>query len=186
MTSTAFTRQAAQTEYKGIVYRSKCEAMFARFLELDIYDRQYLRSNEGPFFSGNTFNYQSGGFVYEPNGLDVDGWTPDFLQWCIELYPNADVPYLIYTIIEYKPSKPTQTYIKRFAKRCLLVRDRMLRNGIRDSQINLRLYFGSVFNESRSLVSVNGETGDVTIEEDYDWLANYEEDIKETRFDLCQ
>jgi len=179
-------KQAVPTEYKGIVYRSKCEAMFARFLELDIYERQFFCSSEGPLFPGNTFNYQSGGFVYEPKGLDEDRWAPDFLRWCIHLYPNADVPLLIYDIIEYKPSKPTQTYIKRFAKRCLLIRDRMLRNGTHDFQVNLLLYWGSVFNENTGVVSVNGDTGDFTIQEDYDWLADYEEDIKETRFDLCQ
>jgi len=178
-------KEARPTEYKGILYRSKSEAMFARYLELDIQTGVLLASHDGPLFGGD-FGRMQGGFVYEPKGLCVNGWTPDFIRWnqvggtvC-----SLEIPILHYEVIEYKPSKPTDAYVKEFCDRCEVLSDLIDSIGL----INFRhygefaIYYGSVFNSSRGRFVYRGpfsywDTGD--------WLANYADAISATRFDLA-
>ena len=77
--------QPIPTEYKGTVFRSKCEALFARALhELDFI------------------------YCYEPNHIHAEldlEWMPDFQTMCQETKGIREI------IIEYKPSGVTETYL---------------------------------------------------------------------------
>lgn len=80
--------EARPTEYAGIVFRSKSEAVLARALDLH------------PGCAGN--------WVYEPEMFATsDGWKPDF-------YFRMVLSDSIWSgIVEYKPSPPTETYTAR-------------------------------------------------------------------------
>lgn len=85
--------EARPTEYDGVVFRSKSEAIMARNLDLT-------------------------GFVweYEPKKLSLqDGWRPDF--WVVFPRKLTKSPTIIQVVMEYKPSKPTDTYIKELMRR---------------------------------------------------------------------
>lgn len=77
--------KARPTEYEGIVFRSKSEAIFARALDL----------------RGFTWEYEPKRWLAE------DGWGPDF--WVV----GYDQDHLIYNmLVEYKPGEATDTYLK--------------------------------------------------------------------------
>lgn len=79
------------TEYKGTVFRSKSEAILARCFDLNRND-----------------------WIYEPGigGINSDHMIPDH-DWDFVVHYGQCVDYLVeYRIcIEYKPRKPTETYI---------------------------------------------------------------------------
>ena len=83
--------EAIPTEYCGVKFRSKSEAIFARGLEF----RQFI-------------------WQYEPWWWNVKGWTPDF--WAIRQSVTSHINVSL--LIEYKPRIVTDTYkdllLKRF------------------------------------------------------------------------
>lgn len=81
--------KARPTEYEGVVFRSKSEAMFARLLDM-----------------------MNSDWAYEPDYMAVDGWLPDFVIPAVEEHFHV-----ILLVVEYKPSNPTETYINEFAGR---------------------------------------------------------------------
>jgi hypothetical protein len=155
--------KARPTEYKGVRYRSKCEAMFARWLDLECKCDQY------------------DGFSYEPN---ICGWIPDFIAWKTTFIRKTTIPEISYSIIEYKPSIPTDTYLDEFVERCRFAKGFLESEGPFSSSIDFKLFFGSVF--------PGGQCGVVQVEqdfsgwytEDYDWLNLHRGSILSTRFDL--
>lgn len=187
------SNKATPTEYKGIRYRSKCEAMFAKWLELDTEERTRLSSHQGSFFEDKSFGCGQGGFLYEPEGFCIEGWTPDFIRWntMTTFVYEWFVPVNFCTIIEYKPSRPTDAYVEKFAKRCQSLLLKMDNEGLSDfsSRVNCQLFYGSTYNNDRGIVYVHHVGVDfkffIEWSKNFDWLANYEEAIKETRFDLC-
>lgn len=80
---------AIETEYKGVIFRSKSEALLARSFDL------------------NGFLWE-----YEPcmYGNEKNMWLPDF-RLMIKIRN-----YLYEFIVEYKPSIPTETYAKRLLR----------------------------------------------------------------------
>lgn len=178
-------KTARPTEYKGIVYRSKSEAMFARYLELSSYD--WIASREGGFPA-------TVGFHYEPEYLDVNGWRPDFLVFYTslpcEISRNArarigkkySAPETICHIVEYKPSRPTKTYVSEFIARCNCIFSNaysdMLAYGAYAA-----IYYGSIFEPERGVIAIIDDEGE---DEGFDWLAKYEDQVKATRFDLLR
>jgi hypothetical protein len=119
--------EASPTEYRGVVYRSKSEAMFARYLE--IAERQCDRCL----------------VYYEPKSLLVDGWTPDFLV--TEIFQSIDFGCVRVEsfVIEYKPSRPTKTYIKKFVARCDVLLSRIEINHL--NRPRFFIYTGSPWSE---------------------------------------
>lgn len=82
---------ARPTEYRGVKFRSKSEAVFARALDI-------------------------GGWVwkYEPEDMELDdGWIPDF--WIVKKEPNR--PTIISIVVEYKPSFVTKPYLEQLESR---------------------------------------------------------------------
>lgn len=165
-----------QTEYKGVVYKSKCEAMFARWLELHLKGRGSIGS----------------GFLYEPAGMSaLTGWTPDFVAFEISRPTEitlCGLPCLEYTVIEYKPSRPTDTYIREFANRCKELFEEWERREWLDIAYRAAfvLQYGSVFNHDRSSIHVCSDFGWTAIDCKKDWLKLYEKEVAATRFDLQQ
>jgi hypothetical protein len=168
---------ARKTEYRGVVYRSKSEAMFARWLELVLQAESEC--------SNACF-----GFEYEPR-LEVDRWTPDFLVW--EVTPPEPFPAMRYTLIEYKPSRPTDTYVEEFRQRC----ERLLatydeRGWIEISrQCDCELYYGSIWTEQRGYIECISDFGpdvayniQIAQETEWNWLGAHEDAVRRTRFDL--
>lgn len=102
--------EARKTEYRGVVFASKAEARFALFLDV-----------------------QKKNWWYEPESLRLDcGYIPDFLL--MELTEDEDVEDvanqrrnfgLELTLIEYKPKRPTQTYVEELAVRFKTIGDRL-------------------------------------------------------------
>lgn len=78
-------KQAIPTDFMGVRFRSKSEAMFANVLEN----------------IGQTW-------FYEPSFLTVGDYTPDFIS--ITKRNNRQI---FANIIEYKPSRPTKAYFER-------------------------------------------------------------------------
>lgn len=162
-------KPATPTEYKGTVYRSKSEAMFARWLEL-----------------------QGRQSIYEPKGFEVSGWNPDFLSWWVPPiepymfrgeYLRPELPMLSYELIEYKPSRPTQTYIKSFDSRCAAIWQRYQRLDVLFLfRCSFHIYYGSVYTSERGVVDCIHDSCLDVIE--YDWIGEHEEAIRNTRFDL--
>lgn len=179
------SREPRPTEYKGIRFRSKCEAMFARYLELDLQESEHLYSPGNPFWVGNKFGLGRGGFSYEP--LLPTKWTPDFLVWKMT---DEDLPSLQYEIIEYKPSAPTQTYIDEFVSRSAkLVETFASRQFLAYEFANAKfsIYYGSLWSDRGLIEAHKGrDKWSVSSEEDFDWLINHEASIRETRFDLVE
>jgi len=89
MNTTEFT--ARPTEYSGVVFRSKCEAIFARNLDL----RKFSQ------------------WEYEPFGGSE--WAPDF--WAI--LPKKTGRGFFSVFIEYKPASVTDTYKTELRERFL-------------------------------------------------------------------
>jgi hypothetical protein len=178
-------KEARPTEYKGILYRSKSEAMFARWLELRASSWVREVSCSGPLFSGG-FNRCQAGFEYEPEWLEIDGWKPDFMEWYVanNSCNKRQYPTMVYSVIEYKPSRPTDAYIQTFATRCkkLIIELEAERQQEFLYRASWEIYYGSVFNLDRGRIEFM--SGDI-IWNNQDWLEEYEEAIKATRFDLA-
>jgi hypothetical protein len=88
------------TQYSGVLFRSKSEAIFARSLEL----RGYVA------------------WEYEPNEWATeDGWRPDF--WAIG--KNKKLHKIFSAIIEYKPTMVTQAYFEQATRRFLSLGDKL-------------------------------------------------------------
>ena len=78
------TIKAKPTTYRGVRFRSKSEARMA--VSLDLATAKY---------------------VYEPQLGNMDKWLPDFL---VSFRMETAAPFVC--LMEYKPSLPTQEYIK--------------------------------------------------------------------------
>lgn len=176
------TITARRTEYKGIVYRSKSEAMFARWLELRLEEDSYMHESGRPFFAG-AYGDGRGGFVYEPSMFGV---TPDFLVW--QVHCEGGLPSVHLEIIEYKPARPTATYCEEFYGRINSLVNKHVEQGYFATELQIadfHIYFGSVWNADRGYMVIVPDRGWHEVGgEGGDWLANYEESIRETRFDL--
>lgn len=96
--------RARATEYKCTVYRSKSEAIFARYLDLQ------------------TFAYA---YFYEP--VNIDGYSPDFFVLIDKSCwrpRSSGMHRIVAVFIEYKPAMPTKTYLNELAERFSLVRNK--------------------------------------------------------------
>jgi hypothetical protein len=99
------------TEHRGIVYRSKCEAMFALWLE--------LRNSSDTIID------------YEPDWAELGDYVPDFsVHSPIPIYDRSGVSLFAsqVEVIEYKPSRPTLTYVNNVAKSMLEIAESRLRH----------------------------------------------------------
>jgi hypothetical protein len=153
---------ASPTEYRGTVYRSKCEAMFARWLDLRNSDDAVV--------------------MYEPDWAEIGDYVPDFAV----IRPVADgerIPRFLTCVelIEYKPSRPTLSYVKKTMQKLQKIAERELPKSEVD-EIQICVYFGSVYTEDRGVFHVSG-TGGFT-HNSINWLSVHEKAVRDFRFDL--
>lgn len=185
------------TEYKGIVYRSKCEAMFARYLEIEceLYDEDvdtWARRQGRP-----VANLKSG-FIYEPD-LSVAKYVPDFLVFRKEYRNPLMLPYFKYQLIEYKPSQPTKTCSEAIGKKCgewlSWVNDMYVAEvgeGFVSNAFSVMLYYGSVWTpeDQRGAINYSYDFDWKLIEisdDQWNWMhvgIDLEPEIRSTRYDL--
>lgn len=157
--------EARPTEYKGTVFRSKCEAMFARWLELKGIE------------DGDPF-----GIIYEPKYFTtLDGWVPDFLVWSV-LDTDIGLAQVQRVLYEYKPSKPTETYLQTYHKRTAELQDTYKSCG--EIGFSHQLIYGSVYSKDRGRAFGNPHYQDYGRLNSWNWIGNFEDAIKATRFDL--
>lgn len=170
--------RATPTEYKGVLYRSKCEAMFARYLDV--------------WYPGNRKSY----FSYEPL-TGIDGFNPDFVfAWVAfskyEVCPLLNkkktteqlAPILLLNYIEYKPTRPTDTYIQGFVNNVSQWHD-----SIDDENLFQRtdffIYYGNPYSWKDIKNGILYITIDYQVMEWGEWLTDdIVSDLMSYRFDL--
>jgi len=92
---------ARPTEYRGVVFKSRTEAIFARMLDLEKFV-----------------------WEYEPPHLRTkDGWCPDF--WAVKQITSLRKPKIMSLLIELKPAPPTETYKYELLKRFVSLGDQL-------------------------------------------------------------
>lgn len=158
--------KATPTEYKGVRYRSKSEAMFARHLEL---------CNQAMLDSADHLSQFACGFIYEDPYFSIDGHAHDFHVWQTR-YSVSDGMTIQSALFEYKPSKPTIAYCNKFFANVASLRSRG--KSIRVA----RIFYGSIYSRADEIGVVYE---DMTFSES-DWMAKHREAIQSTRFDLEQ
>jgi len=181
-------KKARPTEYKGVVYRSKSEAMFARWIELR-YGREmkWLQEDYGVDVVFGDWIW----YAYEMPFPDVaSAWRPDFtlvelLPGCISCLEPVGISQI--TLFEYKPSRPTLTHCNELGSRfhdAMMSLDDDIRTKV--GIFELRIIWGSIWNKDRCSVYVDGNAGGTTdwVRSRHDWLAEYEDEVAATRFDL--
>jgi len=110
-------RKAIPTEYQGVVFKSKSEAIFAHNLTL-------------------------GGILweYEPEYWVIDdGWCPDFLVSMRWRAAQNHPPRVGIAIIEYKPCEPTLSYLDNLGQKYVQIAEEGL------SLCRFHLAYGSSF-----------------------------------------
>ena len=154
--------EARPTDFRGITYRSKCEAMFALWLE--------LRNSSDVVIE------------YEPDWAELKDYVPDFAVFR-PLNAGERIPQFETSIeiIEYKPSRPTFTYVKDcMAKNAMIIETFFKPHRYVEAAISV--YFGSVYSEDRGVFTYNGN-GSFGVSS-MDWMRGHEKTIREFRFDL--
>lgn len=176
------------TEYRGIQYRSKCEAMFARYLDLDHQEQKEIWNFQQKRSSFRKIPEICLGFYYEPAGVSVNKWVPDFVTFEVTQHETrtSGMPEIVYSVIEYKPSKPTTTYIAEWCIRCRSLFTEWHAKELHQlwSRTTWQLFYGSVYTNDRSVIDTSVLNDWTPEDQRHDWLINYEDAIRETRFDL--
>lgn len=156
-------RIARPTEYNGIQYRSKCEAMFALWLDL---------------------KYPNAAVEYEPDWAEVDDYVPDFAySMPIPAYPTQRMCVFEtwVAIIEYKPARPTFTYLDAVSKKLRAIAKR---EGHIAAKVCAFVYWGSVYTADRGIFTIGRHGGFLETDIPMNWLGVHEKAIRDFRFDL--
>lgn len=131
--------QARPTEYKGIVFRSKSEAILARCLDL----------------VGDRCSTHHIDWCYEPMyDWDRNESSVEF-DFFVVISKKSNLFDRQCILVEYKPRKPTQTYIKQFEQRVKLAEDFLYDVHARLTPVFFLFYF-NFFDES---VNCNHDMG---------------------------
>lgn len=176
---------ARPTEYKGIRFRSKSEAMFARYLDL-ILDQE---SRDFHFDYPHFIRPFSAAFSYEPE-THIEGWKPDFFVHLpgVSLKTRNSAHCLgsmDLWVVEYKPSPPTSTYVEQFLAKGQCFRDEIDRIKEHGSDcVTEYIYYGSFYKNGRMGKYVRDFDGDVWHDEDDRWADEYIDEIRNYRYDL--
>lgn len=160
--------EARPTEYRGVRFRSKCEAMFALWLDLSEQPSDVVCEQ----------------WEYEPALTYMPGFSCDFHMY--SLVKGSDFrPGLRQDFYEYKPSKPTQTYVDNYFKKYVGAMVFCDTKGMQDVSraSNAYIYYGSIFTNDRGRFFLDGP--DVACIDETDWLAEYADSIRSYRFDLA-
>jgi hypothetical protein len=171
--------KATPTEFLGVKFRSKSEAMFALWLQLR---RTELKD---PCF----MTHRNALWTYEPKIDWLPGFSCDFHLCWLEPKDIKCGNFLpVHRFIEYKPTRPTETYcenmLQKFVDACSesSAQSKVLQHQNELLRIEWpTIYFGSVYNEDRGFVF----TGPSGIKfHKTDWIGSLQDEILNYRFDL--
>lgn len=182
--------KARLTEYKGVRFRSKSEAIFARYLHLEAEERDSIKAFQNKERGWNVIYSPSTHIEYEPQ-VEIKGWMPDFLvARCHYFYDRSSKADFrknsiwSYTYIEYKPVRPTDAYLENWLS--ITEKIEAAPEGLTPrSLISCTLFYGSPFSLSqRGCLFPRSRDGVLNIvENDDDWVAYFPE-LMDYRFDL--
>lgn len=166
--------KAVPTEYRGVRFRSKCEAQFALWLDTV---RKMRIERRNP----SSMSIWEGVWRYEPKLDYLEGFSCDFeLSWIEE---SRGVLCHKSHFVEYKPTLPTKTYCDEFFRKGISAMQKAhdkTRSGDLYRSFSLSIQFGSVYCDpsERGSVSANGEVSWC------DWIGVLSLGISSHRFDL--
>lgn len=172
--------EARPTEYRRIVFRSKCEAQVALLLDISAKRDEVARQ-----------------WWYEPDFLSTGDYVPDFLIYELELGLDGVAYQDHWKVVECKPTTVTETYRRELAGRFVKISEKPFIRGVRDAfgegAVQFELWEGSVYaghKDTWLLVGYGDHIPDC-IKQPFDdsligpWLdADYVKEVKRHRFDL--
>jgi hypothetical protein len=193
------------TDFLGVRFRSKCEAMFALYLTQTHFrdtPLEYLSTCEKTIFYDKLFP-GIGGIQYEPR-TDIDSWNPDFLiwNWGFDFSVNNVIPFFPvdcwFAYIEYKPKRPSIAYLDNWIAGVKLWHEQEYAKELiqfcPQAERAFALYYGSVFEENRNancgrmfvdiFTDKNGTTVYQFEDRPGDWVSERESIVRQYRFDL--
>lgn len=152
--------EARPTEYNGIVFRSKSEAIIARGFDI----------------SGAIWQYEPSVTTRDGENIFTDGYNPDFF---VVKKDDSEKNCIWQFFVEYKPKKPNSIYIKQ-----LYTRFKKLEN-INTSAFCIMLC-GSPFDIDNGFHSYEIFRGCELSEfgKEAEFMYNHIEEAKKYRFDL--
>jgi hypothetical protein len=166
-----------KTEYKGIVFDSKSEAIFAR--AMDIQNAETER-NSKMFWH------------YHPERFTMNDYCPDFsIQLWSKIYDGKKFDQLTQSVIliEYKPAAPTQTYVDKIRSYYDALKEKDHYNVID----YILICYGNVFeSESLKVIQIYSDSSGNTISKDSSYITDnifckeYISEARNYRFDLGQ
>lgn len=164
------------TEYRGIRFRSKCEAMFA--LNLYLLRSYYCRQDH------LEMDWFESVWVYEPKLEWLGGFSCDFQLTCVEL--RNEETWIIHRLIEYKPSRPTETfcrnYFRKFYKHAASLGAPLL-EALPNTVLRPLIFYGSAYNKERGVIEFDEFDENVVTFREFDWIHD-ESELLRYRFDL--
>lgn len=155
--------QPVETSYNGEIFKSKSEAILARSFDL---------------CAKITHSFI---WEYEPERLGFNNYIPDFN---VVFRTNAKVIYCF--IIEYKPRKPSESYLKKFIQY-----DEYIMSLKFPFITTPMIVYGSMYDDEpnlRSMIYYHEKEGEKDFWEDTKFTvfgANTIPEAKTYRFDLC-
>jgi hypothetical protein len=171
--------KARPTEYKGVEYRSKSEAQFALWLHWvhQGYDQNIVGVDERKHRitqDGCT------GFEYEPK---LPGeFQCDFMTWRTAFKNGFVFPRLLFCFIEYKPTRPTETYIRDWLKKANNCCRSISLSRDTDGIFEFRIYYGSAYSQDGGIVVLHSD-GSIE-EQNTNWCEKLRGHMLAYRFDL--
>lgn len=167
--------KARPTEYKGVRFRSKSEAIFARYLDLSMveYERERLRLAG---WKHNVFNIGGGYVLYEPK-TRFKCFNMDFL-FAIRSHEEIGEDERFHNAyIEYKPVRPTDTYIENWVNNVIAIDPEWCNE-------SFMIEYGSPFSEAKRGRIIFDSSKENKIDEgENDWVSIFPE-LMDYRFDL--
>jgi len=162
--------EARKTEYKGIEFRSKSEAMFALWLDLKHTDM--------------TTEWE-----YEPQWAAVGNYVPDFvIRRMREDYFAGNIGLFMNEIcfFEYKPARPTGTYLRDICGKLhtACVNTAKLSTKTRLT-VGAAIIFGSIYTADRGMYYVQRDGSYSVDNQDFDWIGDHHHELTKYRFDLA-
>lgn len=158
--------EARPTEYRGVTFKSKSEAICARGFDL----------------AEALWEYEPFCFV----DLFEDNYIPDFLVTRYDF--GIDSHGLAHCVFEYKPTLPNKTYRKELYKRFEYINNRIKLNY---PLLHFFLLYGSPFDNEKQkgcvVLHEDGDYSEYNMYEDefqHNWMFNFWDEAKKYRFDL--
>lgn len=171
--------KATPTEYKGVSYRSKCEAQFALWLHCVHrgFDQHFIGAEERRHKitqNGCT------GFEYEPK---LPGeFQCDFLTWRCAFRKGFVFPQMLICLIEYKPARPSETYVRNWLRKAEACRQSIALSREIRGIFEFRIYYGSAYTQDGGIITLYSDGS--SEDREANWCEQLRGHMLAYRFDL--